>query len=163
MPIDAKKQELIASQEMLIDLWSSASESYKSEHKGEIIQARIWLGNTFSIEAKEKSGQQADDLFQRAREQFQHVIALEQDNAQAYFYLGNALSYQAQQKNEDEAETLFQQSVEKYMQSVERTPSHHDTFYNWGTTLQAWADQKLAIMHPLSYIKLAINSNVRLK
>ena len=95
-------------------------------------------GNTLAAQARQKSGEVADNLFSLAYEKYSKALQIKPDMHEALNNWGNALADQAKLKSGEEADNLFALAYAKYSEALQIKPDMHDAFYNWGNAL---ADQ----------------------
>ncbi len=119
-----------------------AVKALSEEGKNTLIWAYIEHGNALVDQAKTKSGEGADRLFEAAAEKYAQALAIKPDMHEALDNWGNALGAQAKTKSGEDADLLFEAAAEKYAQALAIKPDKHEALNNWGATLGAQAKTK---------------------
>jgi Tfp pilus assembly protein PilF len=74
----------------------------------------VW-GTVLSVQAKTKSGAEADDLFEQAGQKYEAALTIKPDDHEVLNNWGSALVKQAKTKTGKEAERLLAQAAEKLL------------------------------------------------
>ncbi|MCR4377936.1 MAG: hypothetical protein NUV50_07575 [Rhodospirillales bacterium] len=127
--------------------------------------AYIGLGDALSDQAKQKTGAEADELFEQAYSKYTAAMNIKPNAHNALNNWGNVLNEQAQQKAGAEADKLFEQAIAKYEATLEIKPDTHEALYNWGGALSAQAKQKTGVqadeLFEQAYSKYAAALNIK--
>ena len=99
-------------------------------------------GNALLGQAKLKTGEKADGLFEQSYAKYAAALEIKPDYHEALNNWGAALSAQAKLKTGKEADGLLGQSWAKYAAALEIKPDYHEALYNWGAALLAQAKLK---------------------
>jgi tetratricopeptide (TPR) repeat protein len=102
----------------------------------------ILRGNALSDQAKMKSGEEADRLFEEAGQKFDRAVEIKDDKHEAYYNWGNALSHQAKVKSGEEADRLLEEAGQKFARAIVIKGDAHDAYNNWGIALFGQAKMK---------------------
>jgi len=102
----------------------------------------VMLGSALSAQAKQKQGEEADNLFRLAGEKYAEALRIKPDKHEALNNWGSALSGQAKQKQGEEADNLFRLAGEKYAEALRIKPDKHEALNNWGSALSDQVKQK---------------------
>ena len=115
---------------------------YKEAPSPELAETLAWAfimqGNALQDQAKTRSGDEADRLFQEAGDKYQAALEIKPDMHEALYNWGYTLDDQARTKSGEEADRLFQLAGEKYQAALEIKPDKYVALHNWGKVL---ADQ----------------------
>jgi len=97
--------------------------------------AYITQGNQLVDVAKQKTGEEADTLFERACAAYQAALKIKPDMHEALNNWGNALSDQAKTKSPPQSDELYAQAFAKYEAVLKIKPNLHEALNNWGAAL----------------------------
>lgn len=100
-------------------------------------------GIALAGQAKTKTGEEADRLFDLAYEKYGRALEVEPDMHEALNNWGTTLGQQAKRKTGEESDRLFALAFEKYARALEIKPDKHGTLYNWGKDLAGQAERKI--------------------
>jgi len=101
----------------------------------------IW-GNALSNQAKTKTGEEADQLFEEAGRKCAEALRLEPLDSGALNNWAVALSDQAKTKTGEEADRLFEEAGGRYAEALRLKPEDSDALNNWGVALSDQAGTK---------------------
>jgi len=130
--------------EEVINLMSNYEKYDKAMHREvrELVAwAHIWRGNTLSEEARTKSGDEADELFQLAFAEYAEAWK-NRRIYDVYNYWGHTIYHKAKTKSGAEADKLFQQAYDKYASAINLNPDANKVFNNWAVALSDQANTK---------------------
>ena len=100
------------------------------------LSPHLRLGNdALSHQAKAKSGDQADALFEAACEKFRQALVIKPDMHEALFNWGTTLCHQAVTKPRKKADAVLLAACQKYEQAAAFKPDKQQTLLFWGKAL----------------------------
>ena len=99
-------------------------------------------GAALSDQAKTKTGEEADRLFEEAGRKHAEALRLKPDYHETLINWGVALSDQAKTKAGEEADRLFDESGRKYAEALRLKPDDHKALGYWGVALSGQAKTK---------------------
>jgi hypothetical protein len=102
----------------------------------------IGQAGVFYEEAKKKSGDEADRLFELASENCELALTINPGKYETLNNWGIVLSGHAKTKSGGEADQLFAQANEKYEAALRVNPQKHEAFRNFGISLTDQAQTK---------------------
>lgn len=138
---DIRRAYMAGDYEKAITLFSKSDKPTE-----EIIYYIVWSyveqGNILLGQAKTKSGEEADGLFEGAFKKYDEALKLKHDNYEALNNWGLALFHQAQKKEGEIAYHIYIEACKKYKAALELKSDVHQAYYNWGLALSALAGTK---------------------
>lgn len=115
----------------------------RSESERDLVAwAAIMLGNPLLEQAGQKSGEEAEDMFDKAAEKYSAALEIMPNKAEAHNNIGNVFFGKAKLKQGREAEKLFTEAAEKYETALAIKPDYHETLFNWGNCLISLSELK---------------------
>ncbi|TAN61242.1 hypothetical protein EPN18_07055, partial [bacterium] len=112
------------------------------KQKDNLAWSYIMMGNALLMQARTKTGAEANILLKEACDKYDKAVMIKPDKHEAFNNWGSALSDQAITKTGAEANRLFKEACDKYDKAVMIKPDKHEAFYNWGCALSAQARTK---------------------
>ena len=111
-------------------------EELPSEELADMLSmAYVMRGNQFLDRAKAKVGDEADEFFLQAKEDYKTALLLKPNRHEALHNWGNLLLDLAKIKIGEEADQLFSEAEDKYKDALKIKPEMPDVLSNWGNLL----------------------------
>lgn len=107
-----------------------------------IAWAYVMQGIAIAEQAKETTGEAADDLLTQAYEKFQAALAIKPDMKEALNNCGVTLYLQAENKTRAEADRLFDLAYDYLSRALQVDPYADDSLKNWGDALSSQAEKR---------------------
>jgi tetratricopeptide (TPR) repeat protein len=107
--------------------------------------AYIMQGAALANQAKQKTGAEAERLYELACEKYAQALALKPDMHVALYNWGRALFNQAKLKTDKGGAHLFALAGEKFEQALALKPDMHEALYNWAVALSDQAKLKAGV------------------
>lgn len=95
----------------------------------------VHQANILSDKATEKTGEEADNLYQQAYEKYAAALEVDPREFDALYNWGIALADQARTKSGEEADKLFEEAFAKYQAALFIEPQDYEVLHNWGVAL----------------------------
>jgi tetratricopeptide (TPR) repeat protein len=99
-------------------------------------------GIFLKIQAKTKSGKEAEDIIRKSIEKFEKAIQIQPDSYITYNNWGDLLVELTTVKTGNESDELFKSAFNKYSQSAKIKPNCAETFFNWGSSVGIFSELK---------------------
>jgi Tfp pilus assembly protein PilF len=110
-------------------------ESPSEELADMLSMAYVMRGNQFLDRAKAKVGDESDELFLLAKEDYETALRLRPTRHEALHNWGNLLLDLAKRKSAEEADQLFSEAEDKYKEALKIKSEMPDVLINWGNLL----------------------------
>jgi hypothetical protein len=142
LALQARELLLTGNFKALIEMEPEFAKNQTSELADLISWGYVLAGNEFALQAGNNSGEEADQLWALAGQQYEAALRIKPDRYEASNNWATALDDQARTKIGQEADRLWVLAGEKYETALKIKPDGHEAFYNWACALHEQAQTK---------------------